>query len=336
MRPKQSPANRTSPAGSRTPFAASRRSVVQTRPNSPSVHRNRMVQIECSTHHIRGHSNPTTYKAQRGAADFLEARAPMEQQPSEVTLPQAIRAGPRREFQSPIRGRGLRRATSVQTPIAVRAKLPAGRHAPLRGRPLCPRQTLYTILRPHAASCCSLRVRAPAPPGWKLPWNNNPRKLPSAGTSGGTAARISVSHTGFADCAAPPVSKRRLRSGPNSQPGDTHHCADGLFARDKHLVHDSANACSLVLFLARPRAGRPRGGNSQGSVARRNRSALHSGRFPQPLTDKTRLHEQHTRQPGPGRRDRLRARHATSCAGSPRARSARRSSCAGSSPASRR
>ena len=60
---------------------------------------------------------------------------------------------------------------------------------------------------------------------------------------------------GVADCAAPPVSKRRLRSGPNSQPGDTHHCADGLFARDKHLVHESANACSLVLFLARPRAG---------------------------------------------------------------------------------
>ena len=60
---------------------------------------------------------------------------------------------------------------------------------------------------------------------------------------------------GVADCAAPPVSKRRLRSGPNSQPGDTHYCADGLFARDKHLVHESANACSLVLFLARPRAG---------------------------------------------------------------------------------
>ena len=60
---------------------------------------------------------------------------------------------------------------------------------------------------------------------------------------------------GVADCAAPPVSKRRLRSGPNLHPGDTHHCADGLFARDKQLVHDSANACSLVLFLARPRAG---------------------------------------------------------------------------------
>ena len=60
---------------------------------------------------------------------------------------------------------------------------------------------------------------------------------------------------GVADCAAPPVSKRRLRSGPNLHPGDMHHCADGLFARDKHLVHDSANACSLVLFLARPRAG---------------------------------------------------------------------------------
>ena len=28
--------------------------------------------------------------------------------------------------------------------------------------------TLYTIPRAHAASCCSLRVRAPAPPGWKL------------------------------------------------------------------------------------------------------------------------------------------------------------------------
>ena len=60
---------------------------------------------------------------------------------------------------------------------------------------------------------------------------------------------------GVADCATPPVSKRRLRSGPNLHPGDTHHCADGLFARDKHLVHDSANARSLVLFLARPRAG---------------------------------------------------------------------------------
>ena len=29
-----------------------------------------------------------------------------------------------------------------------------------------------------------------------LPWNNDPRKLPSAGNSGGTAARNSVSHTG--------------------------------------------------------------------------------------------------------------------------------------------
>ena len=60
---------------------------------------------------------------------------------------------------------------------------------------------------------------------------------------------------GVADCAAPPVSKRRSRSGPNLHSGDTHHCANGLFARNKHLVHDSASACSLVLFLARPRAG---------------------------------------------------------------------------------
>ena len=60
---------------------------------------------------------------------------------------------------------------------------------------------------------------------------------------------------GVADCAAPPVSKRRLRSGPNLHPGETHHCLDGLFARDKYFVHDSANACSLVLFPARLRAG---------------------------------------------------------------------------------
>ena len=84
-------------------------------------------------------------------------------------LPPAIRAGPRREFQSPMRGRGLRRATSVQTPITVRAKLAFGRHAPLRERPLCPKQTPCTRYpRAHAAACCSLRVRAPAPPGWKL------------------------------------------------------------------------------------------------------------------------------------------------------------------------
>ena len=78
-------------------------------------------------------------------------------------LPQATRAGPRREFQSPIRGRGLRRATSVQTPIAVRAKLASGRHAPLRGRPLCPRQTPCTRLRertqPRVVPCASVRRR---------------------------------------------------------------------------------------------------------------------------------------------------------------------------------
>ena len=78
-------------------------------------------------------------------------------------LPQATRAGPRREFQSPIRGRGLRRATSVQTPIAVRTKLPAGRHAPLRGRPLCPRQTPCTRFRermqPRVVPCASARRR---------------------------------------------------------------------------------------------------------------------------------------------------------------------------------
>ena len=78
-------------------------------------------------------------------------------------LPQAIRAGPRREFQSPIRGRGLRRATSVQTPITVRAKLAFGRHAPLRERPLCPKQTPCTRFRepmqPRVVPCASARRR---------------------------------------------------------------------------------------------------------------------------------------------------------------------------------
>ena len=131
--------------------------------------------------------------------------APMEQQPSEVTLPQAIRAGPRREFQSPIRGRGLRRATSVQTPIAVRAKLPAGRHAPLRGRPLCPRQTLYTILRTHAASCCSLRVRAPAPPGWKLPggWRSREARAPPAAESSISGRSRRATHSPATGAGAP-------------------------------------------------------------------------------------------------------------------------------------
>ena len=35
--------------------------------------------------------------------------------------------------------------------------------------------TLYTSPRTHAASCCSLRVRAPAPPGWKLPGKRRPQ-----------------------------------------------------------------------------------------------------------------------------------------------------------------
>ena len=158
----------------------------------------------------------------------------MEQQPSEVTLPQAIRAGPRREFQSPIRGRGLRRATSVQTPIAVRAKLPAGRHAPLRGRPLCPRQTLYTIPRTHAASCCSLRVRAPAPPGWKLPGGHS-TPTPRAAL----CARRSTEPISVAICRSlhpPPVASRPSASTSRSSgfPGGTSH-ANATEPRNSHL-----------------------------------------------------------------------------------------------------
>ena len=46
------------------------------------------------------------------------------------------RVGPWQEFQSPIRGRGLRHATSVKTPSTVWAKLAIGRNAPLGTRPL--------------------------------------------------------------------------------------------------------------------------------------------------------------------------------------------------------
>ena len=54
------------------------------------------------------------------------------------------RAGPRQEFQSPMRGRGSLRATSVNTPITVRAKLACGLYAPLPKRPHCPRRPSYT------------------------------------------------------------------------------------------------------------------------------------------------------------------------------------------------
>ena len=79
------------------------------------------------------------------------------------------RAGPRREFQSPVRGRGLHRATNVKTPITVRARLACGRYAPLYERPLCPRRPSYTTGCEVGKACIVPCVSAPRPrPGWKL------------------------------------------------------------------------------------------------------------------------------------------------------------------------
>ena len=89
----------------------------------------------------------------------------------------------------------------------------------------------------------------------QLPWNNNPRKLPSADDSGGTAARISVSHTGSR------TAPRHQCPNADCGPGQTCIRATLTTARTASLPEtntlytDSANAPSLVLFLARPRAG---------------------------------------------------------------------------------
>ena len=79
--------------------------------------------------------------------------------------------GPRREFQSPIRGRGRiprhQRQNAEYGPgqTCIRAK----RTTACDG--LCARdRNLYTIPRKCAASSCSLGVCAPTP-GWELAWN---------------------------------------------------------------------------------------------------------------------------------------------------------------------
>ena len=90
---------------------------------------------------------------------------------------------------------------------------------------------------------------------WRLPWNNNPRKLHSAGSSGGTAARVSIFHSGSRTAPRHQCPNADCGPGQTCIRAKSHHCLAGLFARDKHLVHDFAKACSLVLFLARPRAG---------------------------------------------------------------------------------
>ena len=90
-----------------------------------------------------------------------------------------------------------------------------------------------------------------------LPWNNDPWKLPSAGNSGGTAARISVSHTGSRT--VPRHQCPNADHGPGQtciRPTHTHYCAGGLFARNKHHVTipraHAASCCSLRVRAPAP------------------------------------------------------------------------------------
>ena len=98
-------------------------------------------------------SNSARYSPQstgqgRGDSEFSLSRIPAAQAPMEQHPPQYLsgglsRAGPRQEFQSPMRVRELLRATSVTTPITVRSKLTCGLYAPLFKRPHCPRRPSY-------------------------------------------------------------------------------------------------------------------------------------------------------------------------------------------------
>ena len=51
------------------------------------------------------------------------------------------------------------------------------------------------------------------------------------------------------DCSAPPMSKRRSRPGPNSHAVCTHHCGNGLIARDGHRKRHTAKWKRLVCSL---------------------------------------------------------------------------------------
>ena len=54
---------------------------------------------------------------------------------------------------------------------------------------------------------------------------------------------------GVGDCSAPPVSIRRLRSGPNLHAGYTHHCLNDLIARDGHRIRPATRWKRLVCSL---------------------------------------------------------------------------------------
>ena len=118
------------------------------------------------------HASPSSPRLSLRRSAKVSALPPMEQTPpTKSPTGGKLGRGPRREFQSPIRGRGWiprhQRQNAEYGPgqTCIRAK----RTTACDG--LCARdRNLYTIPRKCAATSCSLGVCAPTP-GWDLAWN---------------------------------------------------------------------------------------------------------------------------------------------------------------------
>ena len=106
---------------------------------------------------------PLAHPAVTTVVPGVDSVAPMKQ-----TLPNQwgglFSGGPRQGSQSPIRGRGLRRATSVKMPITARTKLAFGRNAPLGARPRAREVESYARCSAMEKAClvsCPSVARAP-------------------------------------------------------------------------------------------------------------------------------------------------------------------------------
>ena len=89
-----------------------------------------------------------------------------------------------------------------------------------------------------------------------LPWNRFSPEASRPGFLGSDRGRSFSLPYGVVDCATPPASKRRARSGPNSQSGETHHWGHGLWP-ERGMVHDMPGVrrtrhCSLCVRAPAP------------------------------------------------------------------------------------
>ena len=188
---------------------------------------------------------------------LFPGRLPWNKHPHEVTYGGKLGRGPRREFQSPIRGRGRiprhQRQNAEYGPgqTCIRAK----RTTACDG--LCARdRNLYTIPRKCAASSCSLGVCAPTP-GWELPWNKHPHEVTYGGKLGRGPRR---------EFQSPIRGRGRIprhqRQNAEYGPGQTcirakrTTACDGLCARDRNLYtiprKCAASSCSLGVCAPTP------------------------------------------------------------------------------------